>query len=98
MMSSFHYWKMLWWIVFSVDRAQAVTLHNYSKSFIGFSAMLTLEQTQKLAKNNSVISVFGSKMNRVHTTHSWDFLGIYSILQYNQLPMALSSHRHQRQS
>ena len=31
-------------------------------------------------------------MNRVHTTHSWDFLGIDSILQYNQLPMALSSH------
>ena len=26
-------------------------------------------------------------MNRVHTTHSWDFLGIDSIPQYSKLPM-----------
>ena len=31
-------------------------------------------------------------MNPVHTTHSWDFLGIDYIVQYNQLPVTLFSH------
>lgn len=83
--------EMLASVIGSVDREQAVALHHYSKSFRGFSAMLTPEQAQKLAESDSVISVFRSRMNQVHTTHSWDFLGIDSIPQYNQLPMDSNS-------
>ncbi|KAA8549920.1 hypothetical protein F0562_001604 [Nyssa sinensis] len=70
----------------SYDRAQEAVIYHYSKSFRGFSALLTPEQAQQLAENDSVISVFESRMQQVHTTHSWEFLGINSIHQYSQLP------------
>lgn len=38
-------------------------------------------------ESDSVVSVFESKTNRLSTTHSWDFLGLDSIPQYNQMPM-----------
>ncbi|KAL5765516.1 hypothetical protein ACOSP7_016133 [Xanthoceras sorbifolium] len=71
----------------SHERAKQVALHHYSKSFRGFSAMLTPEQAQQLAASDSVVSVFRSRMNALHTTHSWEFLEIDSIQQYNHLPM-----------
>lgn len=116
------------WIFFSLDKAQAASVHHYSKSFQGFSAKLTPEQARKLAgtrkllttikftdrkvfakekkkyettnvsdfflcvtEHDGVVSVFESKMNRLHTTHSWDFLGIDSVYQYNQLPSVSQS-------
>ena len=39
------------------------------------------------ADNDAVVSVFESKMKKLHTTHSWDFLAIDSVYQYNQLPL-----------
>lgn len=44
-----------------------------------------------LAENEGVVSVFESRMNRLHTTHSWKFLGIDSIPQYSNLPMDIKS-------
>ncbi|KAI7752947.1 hypothetical protein M8C21_023259 [Ambrosia artemisiifolia] len=41
--------------------------------------------------NEDVISVFESRMNRLHTTNSWRFLGIDSIPQYNKLPTDIQS-------
>ncbi|GKB30682.1 subtilisin-like protease SBT5.3, partial [Tanacetum coccineum] len=41
--------------------------------------------------NEGVVSVFESRMNRLHTTHSWKFLGIDSIPQYTNLPMDIKS-------
>uniref|UniRef100_A0A2N9ITZ6 Subtilisin-like protease fibronectin type-III domain-containing protein n=1 Tax=Fagus sylvatica TaxID=28930 RepID=A0A2N9ITZ6_FAGSY len=77
--------------ILSFDGAQEAALHHYSKSFRGFSAMLTPEQAQQLADKDSVVSVFQSKMNKLHTTHSWEFLGIDSTHQYNQMPMVSNS-------
>ncbi|XLU47314.1 hypothetical protein S245_042128 [Arachis hypogaea] len=31
-----------------------------------------------VTEHESVVSVFESKLNRLHTTHSWDFLGLNS--------------------
>ncbi|XP_072089859.1 subtilisin-like serine-protease S [Arachis hypogaea] len=62
----------------SLGEAKAEALHHYSKSFRGFSAMLTPEQANQLQEHESVVSVFESKLNRLHTTHSWDFLGLNS--------------------
>ncbi|XP_031286037.1 subtilisin-like protease SBT5.3 [Pistacia vera] len=75
----------------SLHGAQKVALHHYTKSFRGFSAMLTPQEAQQLAQKDAVVSVFESRMNPVHTTRSWDFLDIDSINQYNQLPMNLKS-------
>ncbi|KAI3961000.1 hypothetical protein MKW92_048140 [Papaver armeniacum] len=60
----------------SIHRAKKAAIHHYSKSFRGFSAILTAEQAQQLRESRSVVSVFESTINQIHTTHSWDFLGV----------------------
>ncbi|KAF9595057.1 hypothetical protein IFM89_036516 [Coptis chinensis] len=77
--------EMLAAVTGSVDGAQHAAVQHYSKNFRGFSAMLTPEQAEQLEKNESVVSVFESRTNPVHTTHSWDFLGVDSVNQYNKL-------------
>ncbi|KAJ7947973.1 Subtilisin-like protease [Quillaja saponaria] len=72
----------------SYNRAKEAALHHYSKSFRGFSAMLTPEQAKQLAEQDSVVSVFESRMNQLHTSHSWDFLGVDYIHQNSQTPMS----------
>ncbi|KAK8598679.1 hypothetical protein V6N13_094642 [Hibiscus sabdariffa] len=62
----------------NLERAKEAALHHYSKSFRGFSAMLTPEQAQRVAESNGIVSVFESRTNKLHTTHTWDFLGIDS--------------------
>ncbi|KAF5751605.1 subtilisin-like protease SBT5.3 [Tripterygium wilfordii] len=83
--------ELLTSITGSFNEAQRMTVHHYSKSFRGFSALLTPDQAQKLAESDSVVSVFESKMNRIQTTHSWEFLGIDSSHQHNQVPMGSTS-------
>ncbi|RZB74993.1 Subtilisin-like protease SBT5.3 isoform A [Glycine soja] len=73
----------------SLSEAKAAALHHYTKSFQGFSAMITPEQASQLAEYESVLSVFESKMNKLHTTHSWDFLGLETISKNN--PKALDT-------
>ncbi|PIA58976.1 hypothetical protein AQUCO_00400084v1 [Aquilegia coerulea] len=75
---------MLATVTGSFDKAQKAAVHHYSKNFRGFSAILTTEQAQQLAENESVISVFESRTNHLHTTHSWNFLGVDSINQHNE--------------
>ncbi|RZC76275.1 hypothetical protein C5167_000406 [Papaver somniferum] len=67
----------------SFGQAKEAITHHYHKSFRGFSAKLTPEQAQKLRETESVISVFESKTNQLHTTHSWDFLGVNNVPQNN---------------
>nr|DAD28794.1 TPA_asm: hypothetical protein HUJ06_030262 [Nelumbo nucifera] len=44
-----------------------------------------------LVKSESVVSVFESRESHVHTTHSWEFLGVDSMYQYKQLPIDVKS-------
>ncbi|KAI3992839.1 hypothetical protein MKX01_021562 [Papaver californicum] len=60
----------------SIRQAKQAAIHHYSKSFRGFSAILTAEQAQQLRESGSVVSVFESKINQLHITRSWDFLGV----------------------
>lgn len=39
----------------------------------------------RVSECNSVVSVFESKMNKLHTTHSWDFLGLDSAYKSNHI-------------
>ncbi|KAI3511892.1 hypothetical protein L1887_19052 [Cichorium endivia] len=83
--------EMLTSVLKSYNGAKEAAIHHYTKSFRGFSAMLTPDQATKLSENEAVISVFQSRMNQLHTTKSWRFLGIDSILEYNKLPMKIKS-------
>ncbi|CAL0328104.1 unnamed protein product [Lupinus luteus] len=51
-------------------------IHSYKRSFNGFAAMLTNEQKKKLSQMEGVVSVFPSINLQLHTTRSWDFLGL----------------------
>ncbi|XP_042481592.1 subtilisin-like protease SBT3.18 [Macadamia integrifolia] len=60
----------------SEEVARDSLLYSYKHSFSGFSAKLNSTQAATLAKMEGVISVFRSKTLRLHTTRSWDFLGL----------------------
>ncbi|KAI3900136.1 hypothetical protein MKW92_018216 [Papaver armeniacum] len=77
--------EMLASVMGNIQQAEQATTHHYHKSFRGFSAKLTPEQAQKLRDTKSVISVFESKSNHLHTTHSWEFLKIDAIPENNEL-------------
>lgn len=56
-------------------------------TFIHFSDVLVYD-----SEHESVVSVFESKMNQLHTTRSWHFLGLDSIYNGDYLPMDSTSH------
>ncbi|OIV89862.1 hypothetical protein TanjilG_23181 [Lupinus angustifolius] len=51
-------------------------IHSFKRSFNGFAAMLTNEQKEKLSQMEGVVSVFPSRNLQLHTTRSWNFLGL----------------------
>ncbi|XP_058762391.1 cucumisin-like [Vicia villosa] len=58
------------------DFEPGVVLHSYQKSFNGFVVKLTEDEAETLAELDDVVSVFPNKNNRLHTTKSWDFIGL----------------------
>ncbi|KAI8019154.1 Subtilisin-like protease SBT5.3 [Camellia lanceoleosa] len=60
----------------SVEQARASHLYSYRHGFRGFAAKLTEDQASQLAKMPGVVSVFRNNRRRLHTTHSWDFMGL----------------------
>lgn len=60
----------------SIEKAQAPHIYSYSNGFRGFAARLTSEQASLLAEMPGVVTVFPNEMRRLHTTRSWDFLGL----------------------
>ncbi|KAE9606223.1 putative tripeptidyl-peptidase II [Lupinus albus] len=51
-------------------------MYSYNKHINGFAALLEEEEASDIAKNPNVVSVFLSKEHKLHTTRSWDFLGL----------------------
>ncbi|XP_072978834.1 subtilisin-like protease SBT3.18 [Typha angustifolia] len=63
--------------VFSKEKdARKALLYSYKHGFSGFAAVLNSTQATTLASMEGVISVFRSKMLQLHTTRSWDFMGL----------------------
>ncbi|KAK7244932.1 hypothetical protein RIF29_39761 [Crotalaria pallida] len=56
--------------------ARESRIHSYGKSFNGFVARLLPHEAEKLQENDNVISVFPNTYRKLHTTRSWDFLGM----------------------
>ncbi|CAH2070604.1 unnamed protein product [Thlaspi arvense] len=51
-------------------------VRSYKRSFNGFAARLTHSERERIAKMEGVVSVFLSKKLQIHTTLSWDFMGL----------------------
>ncbi|KAJ4829949.1 hypothetical protein Tsubulata_008377 [Turnera subulata] len=49
---------------------------SYRHGFKGFAAKLTEQQASQIAKMPGVVSVFPNSKRKLHTTHSWDFMGL----------------------
>ncbi|XP_024024475.1 subtilisin-like protease SBT3.5 [Morus notabilis] len=60
----------------SVEQAQASHVYSYRHGFRGFAARLTDDQVSQISKMPGVVSVFPNCKRVLHTTHSWDFMGL----------------------
>ncbi|CAM0953622.1 unnamed protein product [Alopecurus aequalis] len=60
----------------SKEEALESIVYSYRHGFSGFSAMLTESQAEILAGFHEVVSVKPSGYHKMHTTQSWDFLGM----------------------
>ncbi|KAI3747039.1 hypothetical protein L6452_09482 [Arctium lappa] len=60
----------------SQEDARESMLYSYKHSFSGFSAKINSTQAANLASMERVISVFKSQILLLHTTRSWDFMGL----------------------
>ncbi|KAJ9541499.1 hypothetical protein OSB04_028005 [Centaurea solstitialis] len=59
-------------------------LYSYKHSFSGFSAKINSTQAASLASMERVVSVFKSQILLLHTTRSWDFMGLNLELNADQ--------------
>ncbi|XP_050250625.1 cucumisin-like isoform X1 [Quercus robur] len=69
------YTSMLQDVVGSHIGAESL-LYSYKRSFHGFAVELTEQEAQKMAGMDGVVSVFPNQKKELHTTRSWDFLGL----------------------
>ncbi|XP_044483865.1 subtilisin-like protease SBT4.4 isoform X2 [Mangifera indica] len=60
-----------------------ILVRSYKRSFNGFAAKLTDNERQKLAAMKGVVSVFPSRTLQLHTTRSWEFIGLGESVKRN---------------
>lgn len=60
----------------SSDKAKDAIFYSYTRHINGFAARLEDEEAAQIAKHPKVVSVFLNKARKLHTTRSWDFLGL----------------------
>ncbi|KAJ8755569.1 hypothetical protein K2173_022148 [Erythroxylum novogranatense] len=70
-----HY-QLLGSVCKSIEKAKEKIFYSYNKNINGFAAILEEEEAVELAKHPSVLSVFLNTARKLHTTHSWSFLGL----------------------
>lgn len=58
------------------EKARDAIFYSYTKHINGFAANLEEEEAIAISKYPGVISVFRNKGYKLHTTHSWEFLGL----------------------
>ncbi|XP_061359713.1 subtilisin-like protease Glyma18g48580 [Gastrolobium bilobum] len=61
----------------SHEKAKEAIIYSYNRHINGFAAVLEEEEVAHLAKNPNVVSVFLSKEYKLHTTRSYEFLGLH---------------------
>ncbi|MCD7450631.1 hypothetical protein HAX54_007605 [Datura stramonium] len=60
----------------NVEQAKTSHIYSYRHGFKGFAAKLTEAQASEISKMPGVVSVFPNTKRSLHTTHSWDFMGL----------------------
>ncbi|XP_030509610.2 subtilisin-like protease SBT5.3 [Cannabis sativa] len=60
----------------SEEKAKDAIFYSYNRHINGFAAILHDIEAQEIQKHPNVVSVFLSKELKLHTTHSWEFLGL----------------------
>ncbi|XP_020227492.1 subtilisin-like protease Glyma18g48580 [Cajanus cajan] len=60
----------------SEEKAKEAIIYSYNRHINGFAALLEEEEAADIAQNPNVVSVFLSKEHKLHTTRSWEFLGL----------------------
>ncbi|KAA8526070.1 hypothetical protein F0562_007830 [Nyssa sinensis] len=68
--------KLLSTLLGSKEAARSSILYSYRHGFSGFAARLTESQAEKISEFPGVVQVFPNRIHNVHTTRSWDFLGV----------------------
>ncbi|XP_061993611.1 uncharacterized protein LOC133711519 [Rosa rugosa] len=58
------------------DLARVSKIYTYGRSFNGSVARLLPHEAKKLSDDDRVVSVFPNAKLKLHTTRSWDFLGL----------------------
>ncbi|KAH7574726.1 hypothetical protein JRO89_XS03G0336100 [Xanthoceras sorbifolium] len=58
------------------EKAKQSIFYSYNKHINGFAATLEEKEAEEIAKHPQVISIFENKIRQLHTTRSWDFLGL----------------------
>lgn len=62
----------------SSGKAKDAIFYSYTKHINGFAAVLEDEEASRISKHPMVVSVFLNQGRKLHTTRSWDFLGLES--------------------
>ncbi|XP_060169083.1 CO(2)-response secreted protease-like [Lycium barbarum] len=79
--------QMLSSVIPSEESERISLRHSYHHAYRGFCALLTEEEATLLSRHEEVVSVFPDPILQLHTTRSWDFLGVvgssYSSYHYN---------------
>ncbi|KAF9602857.1 hypothetical protein IFM89_031803 [Coptis chinensis] len=70
----------------STEQAKASHVYSYTHGFRGFAAKLTEKQATNIARMPGVVSVFPNSKRKLHTTHSWDFMGLATTNESTGIP------------
>ncbi|WCJ26144.1 Subtilisin-like protease [Euphorbia peplus] len=68
--------SMLKNVLGSGSSAKDSLVYSYGRSFNGFAARLSDEEVEKLSEMEDVVSVIPNHILKIHTTRSWDFMGL----------------------
>ncbi|XP_058112938.1 subtilisin-like protease SBT5.3 [Magnolia sinica] len=60
----------------SKEKAKGMIFYSYTRHINGFAANLKDEEATEISKHPKVISVFLNQGMKLHTTRSWNFLGL----------------------
>ncbi|KAM3689472.1 hypothetical protein ACB098_09G050500 [Castanea mollissima] len=75
-----HHNQLLLTAIGEEETARESKIYTYRKSFNGFVARLLPHEVQSLSADKRVVSVFPNTVRKLHTTRTWDFLGMSETL------------------
>lgn len=63
--------------------AEESLVYSYNRSFNAFAAKLDEDEANELSSMDGVLSVFPNRHHKLHTTKSWDFIGLPQTARRN---------------